>query len=294
MSLSGDDAGVTRRKLEDRTAEALLAGRPVADEPALSALITQMRALTPAQAPAPSAALADLLTHGFEPQVSAIAARPRRAVSWAFPRRAVSWSLPLQLGLGAAVIAVALAGGAASNSLPPIVQTAVADVVEAVTPLTVPRPLPATPTEPAEPAGDPAPTSTSPGADRDADDGRAEDESPDPRDSDDRRDGTGTGSDGDNSDNDGRESSSDREDTDSGDTRPSARPTVVERDDDRSGSAESGRDTSRDSNDSDSDAQPEPSPRPEATPDPDETDRSGSSSRTSNSELLDADDLVRG
>lgn len=285
MSLSDDDAGVTRRKLDDRTAEALLAGRPVADEPALSALMTQMRGLTPAQAPAPNAALADLLSHGFEPQVSAIAARaarPGRAVSWAFPRRAVSWSLPLQLGLGAAVIAVALAGGAASNSLPPIVQTAVADVVEAVTPLTVPRPLPAPPTEPADDPV-PAPTATAPGADRD-DSGQSE--SPDRRDSDD---GTGTGSDGDK---DGRESSSDREDAESGDDRPSARPTVVEGDDDRSGSSGSGRDTSRDSSDSDSDAQPEPSPRPEATPDPDETDRSGSSSRTSNSELLNSDTLV--
>ena len=295
MSPSNDDAGVTRRELDDRTAEALLAGRPVADEPALAALVAQMRALTPTEAPGPSAALADLLTHGLpEAAVGVLAARTgvrRRAVSWVVARRAVSWSRPLQVGLGAAVVTVALAGGAAAaNSLPPVVQTAVADLVEAVTPLTVPRPQPA---DPVLPTRDPVPApsastvdgedaesgSTQPGGSDGKGNGRSEDNE------DSRRDSSGRSGSGDTD----ADSAEDRGDNandakDAEDARPSARPSVTERDDDRSGSSGSGQDPSSDG-DRVADRDAEPTPRPEATPQPDDSDRSGSSRRTTSTDV---------
>ena len=294
MSPGNDDAGVTRRELDDRTAEALLAGRPVADEPALSALVAQMRSLTPTEAPGPNAALAELLAHGLpEAAVGALAARTgvrRRAVSWVVAHRAVSWSRSLQVGLGAAVVTVALAGGAAANALPPVVQTAVADVVEAVTPLTVPRPQPA---EPVLPTRDPVPAPSASTADSDDSEGR----SGEPRGSDgkgpgrsddnedSRRDSSGRSGSGDA---DGAEDTGDTADRegdakDTEDARPSARPSVSEREDDRSGSSGSGRDPSSDDRDADRDA--EPTPRPEVTPQPDGSDRSGSSRRTTSTDV---------
>ncbi len=298
MSPTNDDAGVTRREFDDRTAEALLAGRPVADEPALSALVAQMRSLTPAEAPGPSAALAELLAHGLPAaQVGAVAARTgprRRAVSWVVARRAVSWSRPLQVGLGAAVVTVALAGGAAANSLPPVVQTAVADVVEAVTPLTVPRPQQA---EPVLPTGDPVPAPSDSPADSDDSEGRSTEprrsddddrgRSDDTEDRDSRRDSSGRDT-NDADDADDRDDAKDNEDA-----GPSPRPSVSERDEDRSGSSGTGRDSSDADNDADRDADrdPVPTPRPEATPEPDDGDRSGSSSRTSGSNSTDATDL---
>ena len=137
MSRARDDRGVKRRRtLDDRSAQALLAGRPVAQEPALSAFVNDL--IAQAVPVEPNAALAAMLETGFpvtgSPTVT-FPARPSRL------RGAVSWrgALPLQLSLaGAACLAFTIT--AASNHLPAPVQSTVADVVEALTPLTVPRP----------------------------------------------------------------------------------------------------------------------------------------------------------
>jgi hypothetical protein len=63
-----------------------------------------------------------------------------------------SWSLALQLGLAGAVCCALVLGAAAANELPDPAQTAVADVVEMVTPLHLPRPT--------EPSDDPRPAVT--------------------------------------------------------------------------------------------------------------------------------------
>lgn len=184
-----------RRDLDERAAEALLAGRPVDDEPELTEAIGLVRSLADAPAPAPSATLAAMLAGGLTPTETAAAppvAAPR-AVSW----RQRSWALPLQLSLAGAGCLALVLGAAAANELPAPAQTAVADVVEAVTPLHVPRPparrpAPAvSPTPPAVPAVEstPAPrksddrdhpssrSTTTPNADDHARGGRGEQQS---------------------------------------------------------------------------------------------------------------------
>ena len=138
MTPSSDDPDVKRR-LDDRTADAVLSGHAVDTEPELAEFVLALRAVA-STAPAPSAALAALLDAGFVGAAAPVAARSTtwtRAVTWARARRL---ALPLQVGLSAAACAALLLGGAATDSLPDPVQTAVADVVEAVTPLRVPRP----------------------------------------------------------------------------------------------------------------------------------------------------------
>lgn len=131
MTRPGDHWHMRRRRsVDDRSADALLSGRPVPGEPELSALVAAMRAQ--AVAAPPSDALAALLAGGFVPDPSAAAVLPLRPSTGV--RR---WAL--QVSLTAAAL-VALSLGAASNDLPAPVQTTVADVVEAITPLTVPRP----------------------------------------------------------------------------------------------------------------------------------------------------------
>jgi hypothetical protein len=129
LSARSDDRGVTpRRKLDNRTADALLSGRDVDGEPQLSALIAEMRA--PSVAPAPNAALSAMLERGFTPDVVPILQRRVRR----------TWALPLQVALGTSACLALVLGAAATGELPDPAQTAVADVVEAVTPLHVPRP----------------------------------------------------------------------------------------------------------------------------------------------------------
>lgn len=137
MSRSGDNRDMKRRRtLEDRSAQALLAGRPVAQEPELSAFVNDL--IAQAVPVEPNAALAAMLEAGLPVTASptvTFPARPSRL------REAVSWrgALPLQLSLaGAACLVFTIT--AASNDLPAPVQSTVADVVEALTPLTVPRP----------------------------------------------------------------------------------------------------------------------------------------------------------
>ena len=133
MSPRSDDVDMTRRDLDDRTADALLSGRVVDGEPLLTEVISELRSLASVPAPAPSTALTLLLEHGI--QGAPVALAGPASVSW---RR--RFTRPIQVSLGAAGCVALFAGAAAANELPSRAQNAVADVVEAVTPLHVPRP----------------------------------------------------------------------------------------------------------------------------------------------------------
>ena len=135
MSPFDDDVSdMDRRRhtaaLGDDVAEALLAGRAMPAEADLQQLLTLLRASAAAPPPVPSAALAAVLAAGFEPlPVTTVAPPSARWRRWG-PRVAF-----------AATVAITGATGAtAANALPSPVQTAVADAVEALTPLDVPRP----------------------------------------------------------------------------------------------------------------------------------------------------------
>lgn len=135
-----DDSSVKRhRRLDDRRTDALLRGRRVEGEPALSDLVTELRALGESAAPAPSEALAAMLADGVRredrvvvapgeqpvvPEVSAADRRPVRA----------GWALT-----GMAAAAVAVVGTAQANALPTPAQDAVATAVGWITPLELPR-----------------------------------------------------------------------------------------------------------------------------------------------------------
>lgn len=155
MSPRSDNSGVTpRRRLDARTADALLAGRVVAGEEALTGLIAELRVLP--EAPVPNAALSAMLESGLTPAVVPL---PERNA----PRVRRTWALPLQIALGTSACVALVLGAAATGELPDPAQTAVADVVEAVTPLHVPRPV----THPPVPAVVPSPTqSAQPAADQ--------------------------------------------------------------------------------------------------------------------------------
>jgi hypothetical protein len=132
----GDDSDVTpRRNLDDRTVELLLSGREVDGETELGALISQVRSLADGPAPAPSSALAAMLEGGLDAATLPVPTATS-AVSW----RRRSWALPLQFSLAGSACLALILGAAAANELPAPAQTAVANAVEAVTPLHVPRP----------------------------------------------------------------------------------------------------------------------------------------------------------
>lgn len=130
----GDDLVVklSRHRLDDRSIDALLSGRAVSGEPDLAAFVARVRALPP-ESPLPSGELAAMLEHGVPPEVL-----DRSPVLLPAPaHRAVSWRYAL-VSLAAGVTAVVGAG--AANALPAPAQRAVADVVNWVTPLELPKP----------------------------------------------------------------------------------------------------------------------------------------------------------
>ena len=140
MSPRNDDRDVNRRRLDDRAAEALLSGRVVVGEPALAAFVQQLQSLADAPAPTPSSALAAMLEQGLD--LPPVPAAQAAAVSW----RTRSWALPLQVSLGGVAALSLVLVAAVGNDLPAPAQTAVANVVEAITPLHVPRPATHAPT----------------------------------------------------------------------------------------------------------------------------------------------------
>jgi hypothetical protein len=98
----------------------------------LTGLIAEMRALP--GAPAPNAALRAMLDNGFTPDVVPLP-------GWRARRTPRIWALPLRVTLSSSACLALVLGAAAAGELPDPAQTAVADVVEAVTPLHVPRPV---------------------------------------------------------------------------------------------------------------------------------------------------------
>lgn len=133
FSASSDDVGVrmSRRaaRPDDRTAEALLTGRSPASEPALSAFVGDVLAAIPTEAPPPSAELAAMLESGLvgAPAVLPAALSRRRARTWR------------NVGIGtAAALGLVISAGAA-NALPAPAQNAVADVVNAFSPVDLPH-----------------------------------------------------------------------------------------------------------------------------------------------------------
>lgn len=113
--------------LDDRAAEALLAGRVVPGWDDLSAAVGIVRNLAAGPAPAPRPELARVLEAGLSP-VPAPTPHVRR----------VPWAARLAVGV-AAFAGVALSA-ATANALPAQIQDAVADAVDAVTPFQLPRP----------------------------------------------------------------------------------------------------------------------------------------------------------
>jgi hypothetical protein len=139
---SDDDRGVNlRSRLDDRAADALLSGRTVDGEQALSSFVAELLASVPDVAPPPSVRLATMLETGLP--ASALSARATTSVLARSARVSRFWtslSLGRIVAVGAAGVLAAVSGGAATNTLPAPAQTAVANVVEAVTPIHVPRP----------------------------------------------------------------------------------------------------------------------------------------------------------
>ena len=140
---------MSRRRLSDRTADRLVQGRDVPDEPLLTGFMAELSALAPESPPTPSYRLAALLEHG--PPVLPNARVPQIGVPRP-PHRLRRLSLASTAFLGL------LLAAAAGNTLPNPAQQVVSDVVGWATPLDLPNP------DEHEPA--PAPTSPSPHPDR--------------------------------------------------------------------------------------------------------------------------------
>lgn len=115
--------------LSEADADALLSGRPVAEHGDLREIIGLMRAASAVPSPTPTEALAAVLDNGFDPVPVASAPSASRWGRWTV-RLAAATATAMAVTLGAAT----------ANALPGPVQTAVANIVGAVTPLQLPRP----------------------------------------------------------------------------------------------------------------------------------------------------------
>lgn len=112
--------------LDDRTVEQLLTGRPGPVESDLRQLLSVLRSTGSGPAPRPSAALAELLDTGFEPQV----VPPTR------PAARRPWVLQATAGLTAAAASLLVAGTA--QALPAPLQNGLGDLVRTITPFELP------------------------------------------------------------------------------------------------------------------------------------------------------------
>ncbi len=115
--------------LDEQAVERLLTRRTGSAEPALDEALALVRTLGDGPAPPATAALADLLDRGFEPTV----------VPFRRPTGRRRWVARSGATLVAAAASVVVAGTAAA--LPPGLQDTVADVVSALTPFELPRPI---------------------------------------------------------------------------------------------------------------------------------------------------------
>lgn len=132
--------------LSEADADALLSGRPVAGCDDLHEILGLMRTASALPVPTPTAALAAVLHDGFDPLPLATAPDPSR---WG--RRSVRFA-----AMGAAAMMMTL-GAATANALPASVQTGVADIVGAVTPVELPRPATAPAEDGSDVSGGPSP-----------------------------------------------------------------------------------------------------------------------------------------
>ena len=140
-----DDHSIVNSPLDDRTADALLRGVPVEGEPELTAFMSAIKRGETA-APEPTAALAAMLEGGVVPTLV-----PIRSTTWTRSRTWTRTHHRTAVGLGVFLASFGgLVGAASANVLPAAAQNAVADAIEAVTPLHVPHANP-TPTHPVTP-----------------------------------------------------------------------------------------------------------------------------------------------
>ncbi|BEP14224.1 hypothetical protein acdb102_25350 [Acidothermaceae bacterium B102] len=113
--------------LDDFLVEQLLRGSVPAAEPDLQRLLSSMRAVSSAPAPAPTFALESMLSRGFAPAPPVVRRPPARRQLWR-----------------AAAVLVAtctsLVSAAAANALPAPAQKVVVGIVDHVTPFTLPEP----------------------------------------------------------------------------------------------------------------------------------------------------------
>lgn len=139
--------------LDERAVEQLLTGRPGSADADLQRALTLVRSLGTGSAPQPTAALAQLLDTGFEPEVV-----PRRRPALRRP-----WAVRVGAGLTATAASLVIAGTA--QALPPALQNGLAELVGAVTPFELPRapvvdPAPADDTRRVAPRTPSAPVAT--------------------------------------------------------------------------------------------------------------------------------------
>lgn len=116
--------------LDDGTIEQLLDRRTSMEHPDLEQAMVALRSLADGPAPQPTAALADLLDHGFVPAPAAVRRPPAQ-------RRRRTWAARVGGMLAAGIASILVAGTA--QALPPRLQDVVADLVSALTPFELPR-----------------------------------------------------------------------------------------------------------------------------------------------------------
>lgn len=115
--------------LSEADADALLSGRALAGHEGLREIIDLMIMASTMPAPTPNAALAAVLDTGFAPLPVDSAQRGSRWGRWG-----------VRIGVATAAAMTVTFGAATANALPSPLQTVVANVVGALTPLQLPRP----------------------------------------------------------------------------------------------------------------------------------------------------------
>jgi hypothetical protein len=129
---SDNDHTSMSQPLDERATDALLAGRSVPGEEALTAFVADTLALTRQPAPAPTAALAELLENGLVPDSTLRPTLPKASRHW--------WLLPVPLAVGSLLVAGGIFGAAGANALPAPAQRVVSDTVATLTPIHLPKP----------------------------------------------------------------------------------------------------------------------------------------------------------
>ncbi len=147
---------IDEQRLDDQRIEAILAGTAGAEHAALSAFVADVRDLASGPAPAPSASLATLFTHGFSTENGDLSATAASNVNGPAPQAAglPKWrkhmmdikkyvaglSIAGKLALGAGMAAAAGGGAGTVGVLPDAVQHEFAQVFDPISPFDIPDP----------------------------------------------------------------------------------------------------------------------------------------------------------